>query len=40
MTKIGPFWRKRPTSYTTFDTYGWCTLWLNSEGNVIAQEWH
>jgi hypothetical protein len=37
---IGPFWRQRPTTVTSHETWGWCYVYLNSRGEVGMIEWH
>lgn len=35
----GPFWRQRPTAATVCSEWGWCYIYLDSQGRVSAIEW-
>jgi hypothetical protein len=39
MKCVGPFWRQKPSAITTFQKWGWCYLYLNSQGQICAFEW-
>jgi hypothetical protein len=39
MTTIGPFWRRKPTTFTVWEEWAWCMLWLDDRGYVVAIEW-
>lgn len=39
MTVAGPFWRKRATPSTTFETWGWCYLYFDGEMNLSIIAW-
>jgi len=39
MTKVGPFWREKPTAATNHAEFCWCYIYLGRWGNVVAIEW-
>lgn len=39
MKCAGPFFRERPTASTTVAEFGWCYLYLNSQGHIVGVEW-
>lgn len=39
MTKVGPFWRERPSTSATQQDWGWCFIYLGRQGQIVAIEW-
>jgi hypothetical protein len=39
MIYAGVFWRKRPTTTTSYDTWGWCEVWLDAQGLPVLRVW-
>jgi len=39
MKCVGPFYRQMPTTAASYQTWGWCWLYLDNQGHVIAVEW-